>query len=327
MGKIIGFLKEWALIVSIAAGIVSYLIYDSFSLPGFVHEYAMGTVAFVQPALIFMMLFLTFCKVDPRHLRLCRWHLWLLLIQGGAFSLIAIILIMLPHSGLRVVLEGAMICLICPTATAAAVITRKLGGNMSHLTTYTILINTLCAVIIPALLPYVHPAPGMSVPGASMLIMGKVFPLLLFPLFLALLMRRVWPGLLRALDRYPDAAFYLWIVSLALAMAVTTRSIRHSSVDLATEIWLVAVSLASCIMQFWIGKRIGARYHDTIACGQALGQKNTVLAIWMGYTFFTPVTSIAGGFYSIWHNVVNSWQLHRMHKEKKQQQPNPTTHI
>ncbi len=344
IGKIIGFLKEWALIVSIVAGILGYLIYDSIRLPGFVHEYAMSTVALVQPALIFLMLFLTFCKVDPRHLRLCRWHLWLLLIQGGAFSLIAIILIMLPHSGLRVVLEGAMICLICPTATAAAVITRKLGGNMSHLTTYTILINTLCAVLIPALLPYVHPAPGMSVlipallpyvhpaPGmsvlnASMLIMGKVFPLLLFPLFLAMIVRRAWPGMLRAIDRYPDAAFYIWIVSLALAMAVTTRSLRHSSVDLATEMWLVAVSLVSCILQFWIGKRIGARYNDTIACGQALGQKNTVLAIWMGYTFFTPVTSIAGGFYSVWHNVVNSWQLHRMHKETQQQQRNPTTHI
>lgn len=317
IGKAIGFLKEWALIVSIVFGILSYLIYDSISLPAAFHRWAMPTVALVQPALIFLMLFLTFCKVDPRELRICRWHLWLLLIQGGAFSLIAIVLIMLPHSGLRVVLEGAMICLICPTATAAAVITRKLGGDMTHLTTYTILINTLCAVLIPALLPYVHPAPGMSVLNASMLIMDKVFPLLLFPLFLAMIVRKVWPRLIRAIDRYPDAAFYIWIVSLALAMAVTTRSLRHSSVDLATEAWLVVVSLASCILQFRVGRTIGAHYHDTVAAGQALGQKNTVLAIWMGYTFFTPVTSIAGGFYSIWHNVVNSWQLHKVHKRQQ----------
>lgn len=316
VSKIIGFLKEWALIVSIVAGILAYLVYDSLTLPAIVHEYSMPIVAFVQPALIFMMLFLTFCKVDPRHLRICRWHLWLLLIQGGVFTLIAIALIMIPHSPLRVVLEGAMICLICPTATAAAVITRKLGGDVPHITTYTILINTLCAVIIPALLPYVHPAPGMNALTASMLIMGKVFPLLLFPLFLAMLFRKLWPALLRTLERYPDAAFYLWVVSLALAMAVTTRSIRHSSVDFATEMWLVAVSLVSCILQFRIGRSIGSAYHDTVACGQALGQKNTVLAIWMGYTFFTPVTSIVGGFYSIWHNVVNSWQLHRMHKKE-----------
>ena len=37
----------------------------------------------------------------------------------------------------REVFEGAMVCLICPTATAAAVITGKLGGSASSLTTYT----------------------------------------------------------------------------------------------------------------------------------------------------------------------------------------------
>ena len=60
--------------------------------------------------------------------------------------------------------------------------------------------------------------------------------------------------------------------------------------------------------------QIGARYNDKITAGQSLGQKNTVLAIWMGYTFFTPITSIVGGFYSIWHNVINSYQLYEKKK-------------
>jgi BASS family bile acid:Na+ symporter len=46
-----------------------------------------------------------------------------------------------------------------------------------------------------------------------------------------------------------------------------------------------------------------------ITSGQSLGQKNTVLAIWLGYTFMTPETAIVGGLYSIWHNIYNSWQL------------------
>ncbi|MCI6725792.1 MAG: transporter, partial [Bacteroidales bacterium] len=51
---------------------------------------------------------------------------------------------------------------------------------------------------------------------------------------------------------------------------------------------------------------------------QALGQKNTVFAIWMGYTFLTPVSSLAGGFYSIWHNIFNAWQLDRQrHAEER----------
>ena len=32
-----------------------------------------------------------------------------------------------------------------------------------------------------------------------------------------------------------------------------------------------------------------------VTAGQALGQKNTVFAIWMAYTFMTPETAIIGG--------------------------------
>ncbi|MGN0191278.1 MAG: transporter, partial [Candidatus Cryptobacteroides sp.] len=72
---------------------------------------------------------------------------------------------------------------------------------------------------------------------------------------------------------------------------------------------------------FRIGHRIGHNYgctpgheDNSITSGQAIGQKNTVVAIWMGYTFLTPETSIVGGFYSIWHNLYNSWEINRHEK-------------
>ena len=34
----------------------------------------------------------------------------------------------------------------------------------------------------------------------------------------------------------------------------------------------------------------------------------------MAYTFLTPITAIAGGFYSVWHNIFNSYQLYRKRK-------------
>ena len=71
------------------------------------------------------------------------------------------------------------------------------------------------------------------------------------------------------------------------------------------------------VLQFYVGKKVGRKYDDTISAGQALGQKNTVLAIWMGYTFFTPVTAVAAGFYSVWHNVFNSYQLYLKRKEEE----------
>ena len=69
-----------------------------------------------------------------------------------------------------------------------------------------------------------------------------------------------------------------------------------------------------CLAQFALGRRVGARFADKVSGGQSLGQKNTVFAIWMGYTFMTPETAIVGGMYSIWHNLYNSWQLARAEK-------------
>lgn len=317
MNSTIKFLRDWTLIIAIIAGIAGYFIYAGIDFLRPTHAFVNQAVGIIQPLLIFAMLFLTFCKVDPHRLRLRPWHFWLLLIQCGLFTVIGCVLIALPHSGLRVVLEGAMICLICPTATAGAVITKKLGGDVNDITTYTILINLATALFIPALVPLVHPNPAMTVWTSSILILGKVFPLLLLPLISALLLRYLLPPVHRRIEQYQELSFYLWAVALALAMAVTTRSIVHSQVAISTQLWLVAVSLLCCCMQFYLGRKIGARYDEKITAGQSLGQKNTVLAIWMGYTFFTPVTSIVGGFYSIWHNVINSYQLYE-HKKKEE---------
>ena len=111
-------------------------------------------------------------------------------------------------------------------------------------------------------------------------------------------------------------SFYLWAVALTLAIAVTVKSIVHSEVSWEYQFGLAVVSLVCCALQFWLGRKIGRHYNDAVSAGQALGQKNTVLAIWMGYTFFTPVTAVAAGFYSVWHNVVNSWQLYQQRKKE-----------
>lgn len=51
----------------------------------------------------------------------------------------------------KVILEGAFICFICPTAAAVAVVTEKLGGSIGSLTTYTVIANIFTMIIIPSL--------------------------------------------------------------------------------------------------------------------------------------------------------------------------------
>lgn len=86
------------------------------------------------------------------------WHGWLLLFQTVSCLIVAVLLVCCPMEEVyREVFEGAMVCLICPTATAAAVITGKLGGSASSLTTYTLLSNLLAAVAVPLVFPLVEP--------------------------------------------------------------------------------------------------------------------------------------------------------------------------
>ena len=156
----------------------------------------------------------------------------------------------------------------------------------------------------------------MSHWNAFALILAKVFPLLLLPLFTAFFVRRFLPNLHRRITAVRDLAFYLWVVALALAMAVTTRHIVHSHVTLAVQLWLVAVSLASCGIQFWLGRKIGGYYDDEITGGQSLGQKNTVLAIWMAYTYLNQLSSVGPGSYVLWQNIINSYQLWKKRKNE-----------
>ena len=293
------------------AGVLGYFVFVS--IPGlapakpFVNE----LIGFLQPLLIFAMLFLSFCKVNPHELRLRPLHLWLLLIQTGAFGLLGLLLYLFPDTSYRVIIEAAMICMITPTATAAAVVTGRLGGNTQALVSYTILINIASAICIPLVLSLVGASASLSFLPSFLIILRKVFPLLIFPFLAAWAVRVYLPKWHRKLVECAGMAFYLWAVALVIAIAVTVRSIVHSHVSPIYEVGIAVVSLVCCIVQFAVGKTIGARYHDSIGGGQSIGQKNTVFSIWLGATFLSPVTAIAGGFYSVWHNLFNSYQLYR----------------
>ena len=312
---LVKFVKDWMLVFGILGGIGAYLLYRA--IPA-LHPAGPALYAVckqIQPLLLFAMLFLSFCKIEPNQMRPHKWMLWLLLIQGLSFVALALLLAFVPGLPMREGIESAMLCLICPTATAAAVVTGKLGGNMAGIVTYTVLINLLVAILVPLMVPLVHPVGGVSFFQAFFMILGKVFPLLILPCLLAWIIRYLFPKPHAWLVRHAGASFYIWAFSLTLAILMSTRALFHSESGARVLLQIAVISLLCCAVQFWAGRRIGRRYRCSTTSGQALGQKNTVFGIWMGYTFLDPVVSIAGGFYSIWHNCYNTWQLYRRRKE------------
>ena len=311
------FLKNWTLPIAMLIGTLAYLVFAKWSFLAPAKPYVNSFVSIITPWLIFAQLLLTFCKIDLKELKPKRWHLWLLMIQGFSCALTAGVLLCVPMGELsKGFWEGMMVCLICPTATAAAVITGKLGGNAATLTTYTLLSNLLGAVMVPLVFPLVEPHEGLTFWSAFFRILSKVFPLLLAPFFVALFLKHYVRNVHRWLMEHSGMAFYIWAFALALVMGQTARSLINS--DLSA--WLVALGgLFTCAVQFLLGKRIGSVYHDRISAGQALGQKNTVLAIWMASAYLHPLATIAPGSYVLWQNIVNSYQLWK--KRKKENLP------
>lgn len=309
-------LKNWTMPIAMSAGAFVYFIFAHIHFLNPLKPFLNGLISLLTPTLIFVMLFLTFCKVSPRELRPCRWHILLIIFQVTTCLALALLLLYFPSSTNKVTLEAAMTCLICPTATAAAVITAKLGGNASSLTTYTILSNIVTAIIVPIVFPMVEPHEGMTFWPSFWLILRKVFPLLIAPFIAAMAVRRFLPKLKERITACHDLAFYLWSVALSIVVGQTIRSIVHSQAEISTLLCIGGASLATCAIQFYFGKAIGGRYNDRISGGQALGQKNTVFAIWMAYTYLTPLSSLGPGSYVLWQNVFNSWQLWRKRKKE-----------
>ncbi len=313
------FIKNWTLPLAMLAGTLGYFFLAKVSFGGLAKPYIDSFVTILMPILIFSQLLLTFCKIEMHELKPKSWHGWLLLFQIVSCLLIVGLLVYLPMGETyREVFEGTMVCLICPTATAAAVITGKLGGSAASLTTYTLFSNLLAALVVPLVFPMVEPHADITFWAASQKILSRVFPLLLLPFFLACFLRVYVPKIHHLLSNTRDAAFYLWAVALAIVSGQTVRSLANSDASTSVEIMIAFAGLLTCCVQFYLGKKMGGYYGERISGGQALGQKNTVLAIWMAYTYLNPLSSVGPGSYVLWQNMINSWQLWK--KRKKEQE-------
>ena len=271
------------------------------------HEY-IGYITFLAPYLIFIMLLITFCKVRPGEFRITRFS-WLLLAVQLAGSL-ALYFALLPLGGDFAL--GAFICVFCPTATSAPVVTNMLGGSISKVATYSIISNISVALLAPALFAQMDAAGGRDIDmfDAMLQIAYKVIPLIILPLPGAFLLMWKAPRIHRTIATHQSLSFYIWAVALFI---VVGRAVSYVVTAPASKIGeMVALALiagVACIAQFMVGRRIGARCGDRIAGAQSLGQKNTVLAVWMAMTFFNPITSVAPAAYIVWQNTINSGQI------------------
>lgn len=262
----------------------------------------------VLPVLIFAILYVTFCKIRLHELRFSPWHVWLQVIRLAIAGLL-IVGMSRTDDGLRLVLEGVFVCVMCPTAAAAAVITDKLGGSIASMTVYTLIDNCLSAILIPLMFPLAEKGDGISFLASFLVILEKVVIVLIFPFICAMATRRWLPRIAGMIQSAKDLGFYMWAFNLSIVMGMTLHNILSAEVAGQTMALLLISPLAVTFILFGIGKSIGRHYGESICGGQALGQKNTIVGIWLTVTYLNPIAALAPCAYVVWQNLVNAWQL------------------
>lgn len=308
--NIIRFVKDWTLPVSIAFGAAVYSVFafvPALSAPARVLSPVMDAIL---PLFMFLVLFVTFCKVDFRKLRVVPWHLW---VSGFQMLLVAVLTSLVLSFGLSgralVLVESVLLCVIGPCASAAAVVVKKIGGDLEQMTAYTFVSNFVTALLVPVCFPLIDKAADISFFQAFSTILYKVFAVLVMPMGLAYVVKHFMPRFHKVIVGVKDLAYYMWGGSLMIVSGTTVKNIVHADTTVAFLVTIAVVVLLMCVVQFAVGRFIGRFFGAAIDAGQALGQKNTAFAIWMAYTYLDPLSSVGPGCYILWQNIINSVEI------------------
>ncbi len=264
----------------------------------------------IAPSLIFSMLFVTFCRVRIHELKFTWLQFSMILFQCVATPIVYFVF--LPFGEL--IAQGAMICFLAPIAMGAVAIGALLGGTVSTIASYTL----LCNLVIAFVAPYYLDVFGNGECTLAQ-ILSRVAPLLLSPLAAAQILKRILPSVVEWIAQHGQMSFYMWLGSMLITLARTTGYIIdvRDTISLTLALSLAAVALFACVVQYSIGNMLGRRFGEPVAGTQSLGQKNTVLAVWLSQSFLFPVSSIAPTAYIIWQNLANSYQIYR-HENRRQ---------
>lgn len=208
---------------------------------------------------------------------------------------------------------ASFFCGITPTAIAAPVIVGFLQGRVSYVTGAFLLSNLAVAASLPLILPFVL---GRPTPGVFAQVAGSTGTVVLGPFAVAWILRRGWSGAVDWAVSLGNFNFGLWVVTIFLITSNASNFLRgQADLELDVVVKIALASLLICAGNFWLGRWIGGRGFP-LEASQSLGQKNTTFTIYLAMAYASPLVALGPTFYVIWHNLWNSWQLHRQGRRR-----------
>lgn len=272
---------------------------------GYLLSEALEAFTALIPYSILIMLFMTFLKVHPQHIKLRASHFTLLAIQLG----LGLLVYLVSYHWWADAATSMLLCFLTPCATAGPPIVQLLKGDTPYITTYVLLTHAAFVVLTPFVFPYVGGIDtGESIALQMWHIFYQVAKLVLPSIVLAWLL--VWwkPRLAERIGSYTQVSYWVWLLSLILLVAHTTEYLgRESRVELSDLYVIAGLGLATCLLQYLLGHRLSALLGiEQHASRHSLGQKNTSLAIWIAAIFLPPLDGIGITSYIIWQNIIIS---------------------
>lgn len=316
--NVIRFMKDWTLPVSMGAGALLYLLFAYVPQLDEAALFFDPVMEAILPLFMFLVLFVTFCKVDFHKMRPVWWHLWVSIFNLLFVGIVMALILSLHLKAEKLVLmEALLMCIISPCATAAAVVTQKLGGSLEQTTTYTFLSNFITVLLVPVCFPMIEKGADISFMSAFLKILYQVVVLLVVPMLLAYVVKHTMHRLHQKILSVKDLSFYLWGCSLMIVTGTTVKNILHAEASVLFLAMIALLGLVLCVIQFAVGRFIGHFFGRAQEAGQALGQKNTAFAIWLGITYLNPLSSVGPGCYILWQNIINSFEIWQERQNNK----------
>ena len=258
------------------------------------------------PIGIAVMLSITFIGLDVKKLKPHRMHLWLILaiqLTGIGFWLPVRL------AGYPVLAESLYYCAAAPIASAIPIIISLLRGNVEFCTTAMIISQVFFAVVTPFVLPFVVSDCDMSYGELSWVVAQQIFTVLGVPAIISTILRWVYPPCRGWAPKLKDLSLGIWVVNLLVVSSSGVQRIVERGYSLH-EVWTMMVGAAViCAFGFIAGYRLG--YPDLKReCSQGLGQKNTVLTLYIASQHYaSPLAYIGPVCYVFCHNFANAVQL------------------
>lgn len=263
----------------------------------------------IQPLCIGLMMILTFIEKIPS-----QEHGSTFKIEAHAFLTSLVLCAALIGAyyafGLsKALLLGGLIVCLAPPANAAPAMTKILGGNPVLALKILIVGHLIACFTIPLIFGYFTGISGEYL-AMSRRIFNSIQPIISIPLAIALGLRAFYPAAADKVAKFQKYTLYIWCFSVFIIISRASFDIRSMG---PARLWNSGIfqkelllSAVLCVLLFFLGWFFN-RKRNPIEGSQSMGQKNTMLVIWIAQAYADSVAALCPVFYVVWQNIVLSW--------------------